>query len=62
MRHHFYFLSITAETVLLGEFGPGIVVFRHYDRVGPHLNFENSSDILLHIGSLLPERDNVQVQ
>ena len=50
------------ETVLMGDFGPGIVVFRHYDRVGPNLNFENPPDILFHVGGRIPGRDNVQVR
>ena len=54
--------STTAETVLMGEFGPGIVVFRHYDRVGSNLHFENPPDILFHIGGRFPGRDNVQVR
>lgn len=62
MSHQCYLLPTTAEVVLMGEFGPGIVVFRHYDRVGPILNFENPPDIPLHISGRLPGRDyDVQV-
>ena len=62
MRHQYYLLSITAETVLMGEFGPGIVVFRHYDRAGPSLDFKNPPNILLHVVGRLPGTHNVQVQ
>ena len=58
-----YLLSIIAKTttVSVGEFGPGIVVFRQYNRVGPDLNFENPPNVPLHIGARLPEFHHVHV-